>query len=52
MLNFSHGTMVTGLLAAEANNSQCIVGVAHQSTVIGEQNCGFVNIRVHQFSLA
>lgn len=31
----SHGTQVTGLLAAEANNNLCIVGVAHQSTVIG-----------------
>lgn len=35
--NFSHGTNVVGLLAAEANNSQCIVGVAHQSKVIGKQ---------------
>lgn len=49
--NFSHGTKVVGILAAEANNSQCIVGVAHQSTVIGEHNCCFINIRVHQFSL-
>lgn len=43
--------MVTGLLAAEANNSQCIVGVAYQSTVIGEHNTVvtsiFVGINLH-----
>lgn len=33
--SFSHGTMVTGLVAAVANNNQCIVGVSHHSTVIG-----------------
>lgn len=38
--------MVTGLLAAEANNSQCIVGVAHQSTVIGEHNTVVTSIFV------
>lgn len=31
----SHGTSVTGLIAAEANNGVCIVGVAHASTIIG-----------------
>lgn len=31
----SHGTAVTGLIAAEANNGVCIVGVAHASTIIG-----------------
>ncbi|XP_056013055.1 proprotein convertase subtilisin/kexin type 6-like isoform X1 [Ostrea edulis] len=34
-VNDSHGTMVTGLVAAVANNNQCIVGVSHHSTVIG-----------------
>lgn len=33
-IEISHGTKVVGILAAEANNSQCIVGVAHQSKVI------------------
>lgn len=31
----SHGTKVTGLIAAEANNGVCIVGIAHASTIIG-----------------
>lgn len=31
----SHGTSVTGLIAAEANNGVCIVGVAYASTIIG-----------------
>lgn len=43
-VNESHGTMVTGLLAAEANNSQCIVGVAHQSTVIGIKLLGDLGV--------
>lgn len=43
-VNDSHGTKVTGLLAAEANNSQCIVGVAHQSTVIGIKLLGDLGI--------
>uniref|UniRef100_K1QCZ6 Proprotein convertase subtilisin/kexin type 4 n=1 Tax=Magallana gigas TaxID=29159 RepID=K1QCZ6_MAGGI len=43
-VNDSHGTMVTGLLAAEANNSQCIVGVAHQSTVIGIKLIGDMGV--------
>nr|XP_034301696.1 furin-like protease kpc-1 isoform X2 [Crassostrea gigas] len=30
-----HGTKVTGLVAAEANNNRCIVGVAHKSTIFG-----------------
>lgn len=38
ILNFSHGTKVTGLVAAEANNNRCIVGVAHKSTIIGKEN--------------
>lgn len=33
--SISHGTSVTGLIAAEANNDVCIVGVAHASTIIG-----------------
>lgn len=43
-VNDSHGTMVTGLLAAEANNSQCIVGVAYQSTVIGIKLLGDLGV--------
>lgn len=38
MFNFSHGTKVTGLVAAEANNNRCIVGVAHKSTIFGKEN--------------
>nr|XP_034333770.1 furin-like protease kpc-1 [Crassostrea gigas] len=36
----SHGTSVTGLIAAEANNGVCIVGVAHASTIIGVRLIG------------
>lgn len=31
----SHGTEVAGIIAAEANNDVCIVGVAHASRIIG-----------------
>lgn len=33
---FSHGTEVAGLIAAEKDNNECIVGVAHQSTIVGK----------------
>lgn len=36
----SHGTKVTGLIAAEANNNVCIVGVAYASTIIGVRILG------------
>ena len=29
--------MVAGLVAAEANNDQCIVGIAHNCTILGRQ---------------
>ncbi|KAL3846754.1 hypothetical protein ACJMK2_017715, partial [Sinanodonta woodiana] len=33
--NFRHGTNVAGLIAAERDNGNCIVGVAYSSTLIG-----------------
>ncbi|XP_065927111.1 furin-like protease kpc-1 isoform X2 [Magallana gigas] len=36
----SHGTEVAGIIAAEANNDVCIVGVAHASRIIGERILG------------
>ncbi|KAL3861696.1 hypothetical protein ACJMK2_007720 [Sinanodonta woodiana] len=30
-----HGTMCTGLIAAKANNNECVVGVAYRAQVIG-----------------
>ncbi|KAL3861839.1 hypothetical protein ACJMK2_007853, partial [Sinanodonta woodiana] len=30
-----HGTMCSGLIAAEANNNECVVGVAYRAKVIG-----------------
>ncbi|KAL3861844.1 hypothetical protein ACJMK2_007858 [Sinanodonta woodiana] len=30
-----HGTRISGLIAAEANNNECVVGVAYRSKVIG-----------------
>lgn len=41
----SHGTKVTGLIAAEANNNVCIVGVAYASTIIGNKCLVFFNIK-------
>lgn len=35
-LFFSHGTQVGGLIAAEIDNTNCIVGVAHQSALVGK----------------
>ncbi|XP_048777999.2 proprotein convertase subtilisin/kexin type 4-like isoform X1 [Ostrea edulis] len=40
----SHGTEVSGLIAAEANNDVCIVGIAHESTIIGIRLIGSVGI--------
>ncbi|XP_078325535.1 furin-like protease kpc-1 isoform X2 [Crassostrea virginica] len=39
-VNDSHGTMVTGLVAAEANNNQCIVGIAYNCTILGVKILG------------
>ena len=32
---YSHGTQLSGLMAAEKDNGQCSVGVAYHSTLIG-----------------
>ncbi|CAC5358763.1 Neuroendocrine convertase 2,Furin-like protease 2,Proprotein convertase subtilisin/kexin type 4,Furin,Furin-like protease 1, isoform 1-CRR,Furin-like protease kpc-1,Proprotein convertase subtilisin/kexin type 5,Endoprotease bli,Furin-like protease 1, isoforms 1/1-X/2 [Mytilus coruscus] len=36
----SHGTQVAGLIAAEKDNNECIVGVAHQSSIVGVRLLG------------
>ncbi|CAG2227760.1 PC3-like endoprotease variant B,Furin-like protease 2,Furin-like protease 1, isoform 1-CRR,Furin-like protease 1, isoforms 1/1-X/2,PC3-like endoprotease variant A,Proprotein convertase subtilisin/kexin type 5,Furin-like protease kpc-1,Proprotein convertase subtilisin/kexin type 4,Proprotein convertase subtilisin/kexin type 7,Furin,Proprotein convertase subtilisin/kexin type 6,Furin-1 [Mytilus edulis] len=35
-----HGTEVAGLISAEKDNNECIVGVAHQSTIVGVRLLG------------
>ncbi|XP_062620799.1 furin-like protease kpc-1 [Saccostrea cucullata] len=34
-VSYDHGTKVAGVVAAEANNDECIVGIAFNSTIIG-----------------
>lgn len=34
--SYSHGTKVSGLIAAEADNTECTIGVAYNSTLIGK----------------
>ncbi|XP_076095778.1 proprotein convertase subtilisin/kexin type 6-like [Mytilus galloprovincialis] len=36
----SHGTKVAGLIAAEKDNNECIVGVAHHSSIVGVRLLG------------
>lgn len=36
--DFSHGTKVTGLIAAVKDNNICIPGVAYNSTIVGESH--------------
>ena len=32
----SHGTRCAGVIAAQANNSHCGVGIAHEASIAGE----------------
>lgn len=40
----SHGTNVAGLIAAEINNNDCIVGVAYASTILGVKILGVTGL--------